>query len=273
MRLYINLLIIFLISLSSIAAKPQEYTFCVISDTHLIEKGHGKFESFPSTKTIVKNVIASKPDFVVHCGDMLHGNNRNNTPEAAKVMWQLFDENVMSPLLGAGYILLVTPGNHDCNYNLEPFYRQREWKLPPNFKLISGKMNSWHALEYQDTLLIFLDAYKVTLDEPQQIWLKKMIAIGATKKAVFIFGHVGLKGSIRHPYDKLTEKGGAEILKSIPYTAYFVSGHHHLYSCSKIGKLYNIVCGQSGGKVPFVKPSWLKFKVDGSKVTFENLTL
>ncbi len=270
-----GLLILIIICLtSSIQANQSDFTFYVLSDTHLMtDKDYKNFTVHPYTSSIVSAVIKAKPDFIVHCGDMIQANRHNATIANAEKMWTAFDKDIGVPLRKAGIPIVATPGNHDLYSGIESLYWKYWREVPIKFSLVSGKMSSWHALEYKNCLFVVLDAHTVYLSKEQQEWLKKLLKNSERYRAVFLIGHIGLVGRGRHPKEFLEDSNGGEVIKNIPCEAYFFSGHQHEYFRTKIKRINNIICGASGGESGKEKPSYIKVTVRNNKVTAEHLLL
>ena len=98
LKLFAVIIFLFFLTSSLFAAENNSFTFYVMTDSHLIVNKDGGFEPFPSTVRIVNDIIKSEPDFVVHCGDMIHASSRYNTQEIADNMWVVFNSSVLNPL-------------------------------------------------------------------------------------------------------------------------------------------------------------------------------
>ncbi len=263
----------FIISLffltSTVFAAEDSFVFYVMTDSHLVVNKDGTFAPFPSTVKIVGDIVTSKPDFVIHCGDMIHAGPMRHSPETAVKMWSAFRSSVRLPFEKAAIPLFVTRGNHDVYGKVLPSYIN-EWKNgePKTIKLTSGRFEQWYSFEYGNCLFIVLDGHALSLSDEQCEWLEKMIFAGRGKNAVFVVSHVGLAGGSRHPFEYMQGKG-AELLKNSPYELWLLSGHHHIYDVQKKGNVTNIISGCAGHRAA----SYLKVTVSGKNVRLEPLKL
>ena len=254
---------------ASLSAK--EFTFAVMTDSHLIVNKGGSYSPFPSTIRIVNDITKNKPAFVIHCGDMIHANIWEHSDPNVMKMWDCFDNTVAKPLEKAEIPLFITKGNHDVVYgNTASIYRQKwESKEPEKIKLTSGKFNNYYTFEYENCLFIVLDGHALSLPDDECDWLAKHIAYGKTKNAVFVITHIGLSGGLRHPNEYLHGRA-AELLKNAPYKLWILSGHHHIYSMKNYGNAVNVISGCAGtSALVYIEPIYLNVTVDGKNVKIE----
>ena len=229
-------------------AAEEDFTFTVVTDTHLIREDDGSFRPYPSCERIAADIIAERPDFVIHCGDMIQTSySRKNPDESIENMWDLFEGSFYNPITRAGIDVFLAKGNHDVLRNAEPIFMER-WKGRTFGNGISGAdVCSYYSFVHKGCMFIFVDDSKLAVSDEQTKWLEKKIAEGAKCRAVFVVMHIGLKGSKRHPHDHLQGRA-ADILTGAPYRLTVLSGHHHKFDLSDFGSARNIVIGAAGKK-------------------------
>jgi 3',5'-cyclic AMP phosphodiesterase CpdA len=231
--------------------------FMVISDSHLMNK-EGAFHLYPATERIVKKIIEEKPDFVVHCGDMISINPGSNSRSIIQKMWGVFNRGARDRILGAGIPFYPSPGNHDVYGRGKELYEQ-QWKSYANngLKPDNGDYAHFYSFRRGENLFISLDGSGISIPEGQLRWLRGLLKDSSASR-IFVFSHVGLIAKGRHPED--TIRGELAGLIRGRGNVYFISGHQHVISIDRIGSATHIISGSAGETPPYY---YLLFKVDG----------
>lgn len=247
LRKIIVVLFALLIAFSGMAyAAGDDFTFSVVSDTHLIKNDGGPFRVYPSVRRIVSDIINERPDFVVHCGDMIQTRySKPNTDQSIRDMWDMFDESVYEPFKKAGIDMFIAKGNHDVVFNAKTIFPER-WRDRKFAKGLTGEdICRYYSFEHKGCLFIFVDDSAIAMTSEQVEWLRKKVDEGRNYRAVFVVMHIGLKGSERHPDEKAIEPV-RQILSEAPYRLTVLSGHHHKFDVTDFGNARNIVIGTAG---------------------------
>jgi hypothetical protein len=237
--------------------------FTVISDSHLMNKG-GIYSLYPATGDIVKAIIRDRPDFVVHCGDMISINAESNSRVMIGHMWTLFNRGVRDRIVESGIPFFPSPGNHDVYGEGRALY-ERQWRdyKVPGIDLESGSYSRYYSFHRGKNLFIFLDGSGISISGEQMCWLKNQLKENGTCQT-FVFSHVGLMGRGRHPGD--TIRGELEGQIRSRGNIYFITGHQHLVSIDRLGAATHIISGSAGETPPF---NYLRFKIQGREVSWE----
>ncbi len=260
-----------LVSARLFAASENDFAFAVISDTHLIKETDGSYRAFPSSLKITEDIIRFNPAFVIHCGDMIHTSySSQDSDEAINRMWDIFDESVYLPFRNAGLDLFVTKGNHDVLKNAADIFNERWRDRVAKKKIVRGNMLDYYYFTHKNVLFIVMDSAGLSMSSEQKKWLKEILACGQKFRAVFIIAHLGLRGSERHPFDKMDAEAAAIINESnLKITV--LSGHHHEYDVQSIGRnIADVILGAAGKNHGAM---WLKVFVQGDSVTLKPVFL
>lgn len=259
-------LILGILAFCCLPAGAQDFHFDVLSDSHLMQGKDGIYRSYPATAETVGALIADRPDFVIHCGDMISINSRNGHRDVVEGMWRRFDESVKTPLLKAGLPLLITRGNHDVYGELGKELYEHFWKdySPAGIALDSGRIERYYSFMHKGCQFIVLDGSGISISKEQAAWLRGELKRRPGRKALFVISHVGLKGQPRHKEDYMRGEL-PEIMKGCG-PVWFISGHHHLYEAQRMGNIVHIVSGSAGETPPAM---FVRFRVSEGRVTAE----
>ncbi|MFQ6078697.1 MAG: metallophosphoesterase family protein, partial [Thermodesulfobacteriota bacterium] len=154
------------------SSPTEKFSFVVLGDPH-IRKNGGQRETLDR---IIQEINLLAPDFVVICGDLIHG---PITPDSlVQVAWDYFD-SVMTRFQMPVYKVI---GNHDVwDEPSEQIYKERYGKL-------------YHSFSHKGSHFIILDSqvqssrYNVAGEQLQ--WLKKDLEENPGALHTFAFLHV-----------------------------------------------------------------------------------
>ena len=265
-RAILLLLLLFLQVLAAgEVALGKDFTFVVMSDSHLMKKD-GLYDMYAPTRIIVNRITTQiKPAFVIHCGDMVSITPRTDS-KAIEPMWKLFNREVRDRITGAGVPFFPSPGNHDIYGKGREIYT-RIWKDYTNrgIALLSGDYTRSYAFQYEDCLFISVDGSGISLSKATMSWISTMLGTYGKKAAhLFLITHVGFIGKGRHLGDVL--QGDARKLLNDRRIEFILSGHQHLYSRDKLGSITHIIAGSAGETYPY---EYLIFTVSNNKVQWK----
>ncbi len=240
------------------APLPQDpnFTFVAIGDSQSLQ---------PTHRLIAERILALKPDFVLHTGDLVaHG--------SLSAEWDLFFEIERATL--ASVPLFPSLGNHEQNDRryFEAFV------LPGNER--------WYSFEWGNARFISLqiDAIVPFGRQSEQVqWLEATLAAN-TQPWLIVFFHVP-------PYDALPDDsmGDAVRINLVPlFERYNVdlvlNGHNHNYQRSIVNGITYIVTGGAGGELNYIDAPdpdteayynghhLVQFAVEGDRLTGRALT-
>ncbi len=202
---------------------------------------------------------------MVHTGDMISINSLYNNRKDIPAMWQLFNRRVRDRFTSKGIAFFPSPGNHDV-YGLGREYYRENWKNYSNrgFSLESGSYAGYYAFHYKDCHFIVLDGSGISLPKDQVAWLNQALALPYGRN--FVFSHVGLTGSERHPGDYLRGEIGQVLERfRVPF---FISGHQHKASVEKKNIITCLSAGSAGETEPY---NFLLITVSDEKVGWKIL--
>ena len=149
----------------------NEYSFIVITDTHIQEKNGGKFTKDKENRLRnLKNVITSDVKFAVHLGDVTQSGHAEEIDKFIEIADSL---NIpVYPVIG----------NHDVYFN----NFEKEWKI----KIGSTSYRIDGSGDKSGVTLFILDSANSFFGKEQLDWLERELKY--TKKAVFVFTHAPL---------------------------------------------------------------------------------
>lgn len=217
------------------------FSFAVIADTHVNPDDGQSSSPWQANRlanwrarSVVAQLNALKPDFVVHLGDMVHPvPSQDAYVAAARRFHSLFSELQMP--------LHLVPGNHDegdkpiawtpavaVNQHFLAIYREQFGK-------------NFYAFDHRDCRFIIIDSQILNsglIDEHDQwTWFETQLATG---QRIFLFKHYPLflhDADEHEHYDNVAEPARSrflELLQRRPVEALFC-GHVHNFFYNRIG--------------------------------------
>ena len=226
----------------------QDFTFGIITDTHIRAPGGDKSSVFPvnekadgRARYAAELLAAQKPDFTIHLGDMVHPQPHMKAyPPAAKSAHEILEP--LKPKLN------FVPGNHDIGDKpslVSPAGPADEKSLN-QYSDYFGE--SFYCFDYNQVLFVVVNSSLVNnsskQEEVQRNWLEKIIK-EAKNQRIFLFSHYPpfINDALEQShYDNYAEPGRQwllSLLDSSKIEAVF-SGHVHHFFFNIIGetKLY-----------------------------------
>ena len=163
--------------------RAESFRFAQISDTHIGFKGQANGDPTASLREVVEriNALQPAPAFVLHTGDLTHGQKAGAFDTIAEILKGLKTERVF-----------YLPGEHDVFLDGGKEYLERYGK-----GTVGG--HGWQSFDYKGTHFVGLVnvlKYKGegmgALGEDQIEWLAKDLAALASSTPVVVFSHVPL---------------------------------------------------------------------------------
>jgi len=164
-------------------ARAESFRFAQVSDTHIGFKGQANGDPTASLREVVEriNALQPAPAFVLHTGDLTHGQKAGAFDTIAEILKGLKTERVF-----------YLPGEHDVFLDGGKEYLERYGK-----GTVGGR--GWQSFDYKGTHFVGLVnvlKYKGegmgALGEDQIEWLAKDLAPLASNTPVVVFSHVPL---------------------------------------------------------------------------------
>lgn len=221
--------------------------FIVMGDTHYIradchEKGFagevgGVTEVADLTRNswltrhhlpdVIEAIAALKPAFVIHTGDIVHGNC--DTPRgAAREM-----REALALLEGLGAPTYFVTGSHDGTLGHPNDAPLRELLLPHLSRVLDRPLDrTWYAFEKQGSLFIVLDYATFRPDDDQATFIVETFRRSEAYEHVFVLAHPPLV-PIGRPFFSSFQLAStlSEQMRLYPVDAYFC-GHTHNQTAS-----------------------------------------
>lgn len=163
--------------------RAESFRFAQISDTHIGFKGQANGDPTASLREVVErvNALQPAPAFVLHTGDMTHGQKAGAFDTVAEILKGLKTERV-----------LYLPGEHDVFLDGGKEYLDRYGK-----DTVGGR--GWQSFDYKGTHFVGLVnvlRYKGegmgALGEDQIEWLSKDLAPLSSSTPIVVFAHIPL---------------------------------------------------------------------------------
>jgi 3',5'-cyclic AMP phosphodiesterase CpdA len=163
--------------------RAESFRFAQISDTHIGFKGQANGDPTASLREVVEriNALQPAPAFVLHTGDLTHGQKAGAFDTIAEILKGLKTERVF-----------YLPGEHDVFLDGGKEYLERYGK-----GTVGGR--GWQSFDYKGTHFVGLVnvlKYKGegmgALGEDQIEWLAKDVAPLTSSTPVVVFSHVPL---------------------------------------------------------------------------------
>lgn len=163
--------------------RAESFRFAQISDTHIGFKGQANGDPTASLREVVEriNALQPAPAFVLHTGDLTHGQKAGAFDTIAEILKGLKTERVF-----------YLPGEHDVFLDGGKEYLERYGK-----GTVGGR--GWQSFDYKGTHFVGLVnvlKYKGegmgALGEDQIEWLAKDLAPLSSSTPVVVFSHVPL---------------------------------------------------------------------------------
>lgn len=176
-----------------------------------------------------------KPDIVLIAGDMVAGQKAGLDYRA---MWTGFHQAVTTPLIDAGIVIAVTPGNHDASaysgYTTEREIFSDEWNSPSRVPPVTFIDGSSYPLRYSfvygGVFFLSLDATTVgSRSAADHLWIETQLQAAAAYPVKIAFGHVPLY-AVAEGVESQTLKDQTLLALFAQYgVSFYVAGHHHAY--------------------------------------------
>ncbi len=230
----------------------DSFRFVVISDSNA---SYGSIEQGPAVKKAVETVIALKPEFVCHAGDLIAGQQKGIPREKLIQMWGGYHKAVTEPLKAAGIPLAPSPGNHDASIQPDRDVYGEEWRkadLIPKLDFVEkSKWPYYYSFRWKNVLVLSLDAALTSMDGGQLGWMKGQLGAARGMALRFTVGHIppsvlvtkeyGAKGhGTISPGDRIV----AAMLEGGVNAAFF--GHYHVYYKARLNGLNFVGTGIIG---------------------------
>lgn len=261
----------------------SDYNFVVMSDSN------GSGGSVQQTK-VFKDIISevsnndNKPEFVIHDGDMIAG-NEGTSKNLAMQMWDEFGKAV-EPLVENKIGLFPSAGNHDASFNQDlPEAYAEYWTGYENAMdiEIKGMYSSYYSFEYSGSYYIIMYSPSVDISDEQLLWLKTEVnKAQGNYDNIFVFSHIPLTAASEyHPSDQLNPNDQINDILKDKITAFFGAHHNVYYDVVKdgirqigvgragSGGAYNLISEFGGGSQDYY--SYIKVGVDHDGIEVEQI--
>jgi 3',5'-cyclic AMP phosphodiesterase CpdA len=218
------------------------FSFAVIADTHVNPDDGQSSSPWQANRlanwrarSVVVQLTALKPDFVIHLGDMVHPVPSQATYVAATRRFHALFSDLQMPLH-------VVPGNHDVGD--KPIAWTPAVAVNPRFLAIYRERfgKNFYAFDHRGCRFIIIDSQILNsglIDEHDQwVWFERQLA---TEQRIFLFKHYPpfLHNAEEHEhYDNIAEPARSrllELLQRHPVEALFC-GHVHNFFYNRVGR-------------------------------------
>lgn len=243
------------------AIKRGGQRIALISD---LNSSYGSTDYVNQVHRGVKLLKNLRPDLVLCAGDMIAGQKRSLNRSEIDAMWEAFNRNVLDPLRVEQSSFAPCMGNHDASSmrqggkfifkldreRAESFWRKQKNSLGLNF-IEADDFPFNYSIKEADNFYLFIDASSADISQADWSWMQKQLSSSTAKSADLrlIVGHLppypvskrkDRPGEVlRHP-EKLIE------LMERHNVAFYISGHHHAWFPSRVGKTNLISLGAMG---------------------------
>lgn len=204
-------------------AAKKEFRVSWITDTHLPADPTDTFRKFNPTdnlKRIVPEVVAAKPELVIHCGD---GARLEGKVEDYKAL-----SDLLKPIMEAAP-LCITLGNHDDRTNFGTVFKA----VAGEKQKVTGKQVV--VLEHDIARFVVLDSLLFTNKSPgllgkaQRSWLSKYLPTIKDRPAIVVVHH-----SLEDGDGDLADVDRMfEIFKPNPHVKAVFYGHSHVWALTE----------------------------------------
>ncbi|SBO41898.1 metallophosphoesterase [Cyanobium sp. NIES-981] len=244
---------------SQAAASPLR--LALISD---LNSSYGSTTYVPQVQRGVDLLQSLAPELVICAGDMVAGQKAGLSTGQLDAMWRSFGQQVLDPLVGRGIGFVPAMGNHDASssrsqgqyvFALDRQRAERFWLAQRprlGLNLLSAEAFPFrYSLLHGDVFLLVLDASSAFLGADQKRWAQQQLASAAARQARLrlVIGHLPLyavsQGRDR-PGEVLDRPGELLQLMEQGRVNLYVSGHHHAYFPSRVGRLNLLSLGAMG---------------------------
>lgn len=213
---------------------PHPIRFFVYGDTHA---------GYPPAATVhwslIYRAIGFNPDFVLHLGDLIHG--QTNDPEPH---WRLFEAS--SGILVRAFEFYPTLGNHDVRNGYHAHYFDYFDDLPG-----AGDHIPYYSIEKPDLILIVLDVDSASHGSNQATFQEQAAFVAETVAAHphqpyrFVTFHMppytsGNRGA------NMWSRSFHQVFRDHEINAVFC-GHIHAYERFLVDGIHYVVAGGAGG--------------------------
>jgi hypothetical protein len=233
----------------------------LISD---LNSSYGSTSYVPQVQRGVELLQSLAPDLVICAGDMVAGQKAGLDAGQLDAMWRSFGQRILDPLLSRGIAFVPAMGNHDASssqsqgryvFALDRQRAERFWTAQRprlGLNLQAGAAFPFrYSLLHGDVFILVLDASSASLGTSQIGWAQQQLASAAARQARLrlVIGHLPLyavsQGRDR-PGEVLHRPGDLQRLLENGQVTLYVSGHHHAYFPSRVGKLNLLSLGAMG---------------------------
>lgn len=206
------------------------WSFAIVSDIHVYSSG-----AVPSAfSTVVHEIAAAQPRFVVVAGDATVGNPGDGVRSERVTAWWTSFQAALSPLRDAGIPVLPIAGNHDYYTEAHRAGYAAAWRdVAPDIAAsglgdVVGQPPFSYWLRIEDTFLLMLHVIDQKLDPAVAAFAQEALARDeATTAALRLCcGHVPLVSMMGKTSETFRDQLGGLLCRGA-VAAYF-SGHEHL---------------------------------------------
>lgn len=205
-------------------------SFAIISDVHVYSSGKVP-QDFT---TVVAELAAAQPRFVVVSGDATVGNPGDGVGDEKVGAWWTAFRAALAPLRQAGIPVLAIAGNHDYYTDAHRRGYVAAWAdlaadvESSGLGTLSGTPPLSYALRVDDLFLLFLHTVDQKLDPEVAAYAQSALASSdATTAALRLaIGHVPLVSMMGKTSDAYRDQLGSLLVRG-DVSAFF-SGHEHL---------------------------------------------
>lgn len=205
-------------------------SFAIISDVHVYSSGKVP-QDFT---TVVAELAAAQPRFVVVSGDATVGNPGDGVSDEKVGVWWTAFRAALAPLRQAGIPVLAIAGNHDYYTDAHRRGYVAAWAdmasdvESSGLGTLSGAPPLSYALRVDDLFLLFLHTVDQKLDPAVAAYAQSALASSdATTAALRLaIGHVPLVSMMGKTSDPYRDELGSLLVRG--GVSAFFSGHEHL---------------------------------------------
>lgn len=206
------------------------WSFAIISDVHVYSSGKVP-QDFT---TVVAELAAAQPRFVVVSGDATVGNPGDGVSDEKVGAWWIAFRAALAPLRQAGIPVLAIAGNHDYYTDAHRRGYVAAWAdlaqdvQSSGLGTLGGQPPLSYALRVDDVFLLFLHTVDQKLDPEVEAYAQSALASDeATTAALRLaIGHVPLVSMMGKTSETYRDRLGSLLTRG-GISAFF-SGHEHL---------------------------------------------
>ena len=247
---------------SPLSVLPRgEQRIALISD---LNSSYGSTVYLPQVYRGLELLLSMQPDLVLCGGDMVAGQKLGLSSKQLDAMWSAFDRNLLSPIRAAEEPFAPTMGNHDASssrgksgyifeldrLHAEKFWRSHQQTLGLRF-VDASQFPFRYSIRHGDVFVLFVDASSASISAADWTWAENQLAGSASSQALLrlVVGHLPpyaiTKGRDRAG-EVLSEPMRLRQLLDHHNVHLYISGHHHAWYPSRVGKTNLLSLGAMG---------------------------